>query len=544
MITGIVPKPGRIGLGYFADEKGRIVTEMSIMAIEEDRFVLITAAVAQLHDFEWLQKHLPQGSELTLEDATESLTCQILAGPKSRDILAEVCDADLSLPWLSHQSTEIAGRWCQLVRVSFAGELGWEIHSKVDDTPTIFDAVWAAGQKHGLKPFGMFALDSLRLEKGYRAWKQDLSTDYTVLQGGLERFVKWDKPDFKGKAALQNEKQQGVKKRFVTLVVDAGEFDAPYMSTLWHDGKIVGETTSGGFGHRVDKSIALGMLRADLAEPGTEIEVEIFGERFAATVQKDEPLWDPEKRKTESITCQHHRTRISGIVPSGKDGWEVHFAAWKRKEAGEPIIMLSVGDHDFDTPSETVEACVAAVSAGHHHYTQLPGIPRLREAMARASTRCTGVETSAAEVHRHAGRAARALCRRAGHARSAATTPSWWRPITRPIPARSAPPAPTSPSSRREAEDGFQPRAEAIEAALKPNTRAILINTPNNPTGAVYSRESLEGHRRALPASTTSGCSPTRSTGRSAAAITSRRARCPAWRSARWSSTRCRRATA
>ncbi|HEY6632963.1 MAG TPA: FAD-dependent oxidoreductase, partial [Rhizobiaceae bacterium] len=297
MITGIVPKPGKIGLGYFADDKGRIVTEMSIMAIEEDRFVLITAAVAQLHDFEWLRKHLPQATELTLEDATEQLTCQILAGPKSRDILTELCDADLSLPWLSHQSTEIAGSWCQLVRVSFAGELGWEIHSNVRDTATIFDAVWAAGQKHGLRPFGMFALDSLRLEKGYRAWKGDLSTDYTVLQGGLERFVKWDKPDFKGKAALQNEKQQGVKKRFVTLVVDAGEFDAPYMSTLWHDGSIVGETTSGGFGHRVDKSIALGMLRADLTEPGTEIEVEIFGERYRATVQKDEPLWDPKNER-------------------------------------------------------------------------------------------------------------------------------------------------------------------------------------------------------------------------------------------------------
>jgi dimethylglycine dehydrogenase len=297
MITGVVPKPGRIGLGYFADDKGRIVTEMSIVAIEEDRFVLITAAVAQLHDFEWLQSHLPEATELTLEDATEQLSCQILAGPKSRDILTEVCAADLSLPWLSHQSTEIAGHWCQLVRVSFAGELGWEIHSNVRDTPKIFDAVWAAGQKHGLKPFGMFALDSLRLEKGYRAWKGDLSTDYTVLQGGLERFVKWDKPDFKGKAALQNEKQQGVTKRFVTLVVDAGEFDAPYMSTLWHDGKIVGETTSGGFGHRVDKSIALGMLRADLAVSGNEIEVEIFGERYHATVQKDEPLWDPRNER-------------------------------------------------------------------------------------------------------------------------------------------------------------------------------------------------------------------------------------------------------
>ena len=201
-------------------------------------------------------------------------------------------------PWLTHQSVQVAGKWCQLVRVSFAGELGWEIHTHIADTPAIFDAVWQAGQKHGLKPFGMFALDSLRLEKGYRAWKQDLSTDYTILQGGLERFVKWDKPDFVGKAALLNEKQRGVSKRFVVLTIDQpGDCDAPYMSTLWHDGKIVGETTSGGWGHRIDKSIALGMLRADLAEPGNRVEIEIFGERFAATVHADGPLWDPKNER-------------------------------------------------------------------------------------------------------------------------------------------------------------------------------------------------------------------------------------------------------
>ena len=297
-ITGIVPKPGRIGLGYFADDAGRIVTEMSIMAIEEDFFFLITAAVAQRHDFEWLDKHLPENTQITLRDVTDDFSCQILSGPNSRAILSEVADADLAKPWLTHQSAQIAGRWCQLVRVSFAGELGWEIHSKIADTEAIFDAVWAAGQKHGLKPFGMFALDSLRLEKGYRAWKQDLSTDYTVLQGGLERFVKWEKPDFRGKAALAGEKQQGVKKRFVTLVVESpGECDAPYMSTLWHGGRIVGETLSGGWGYRVDKSIALGMIQADLAEPGTRVEVEIFGDRFAAVVQKDEPLWDPKNER-------------------------------------------------------------------------------------------------------------------------------------------------------------------------------------------------------------------------------------------------------
>jgi dimethylglycine dehydrogenase len=244
---------------------------------------------------------LPEESELSLKNMTDAFSCQILSGPNSRAILAGICDGDLSLPWLSHQSCKIAGRWLQLVRVSFAGELGLEIHTHTNDTPVIFDAVWQAGRKHGLRPFGMFALDSLRLEKGYRAWKQDLSTDYTILQGGLDRFVKWDKPDFKGKAALLREKQRGIAKRFVTLVVDEpGECDAPYMSTLWHDGKIAGETLSGGWGHRVDKSIALGMLRADLAEPGTRVEIETFGERFAATVQAGQAVWDPGNERLRS----------------------------------------------------------------------------------------------------------------------------------------------------------------------------------------------------------------------------------------------------
>ena len=297
--TGNVPKPGRIGLAYFSDKKGRIVTEMSVMAIAEDFFFLITAATAQWHDFEWLKNHLPVDSAITLRDVTEEFSCQILSGPKSRAILAEVCDADLALPWLTHQTTQIAGRYFQLIRVSFAGELGWEIHTKIGDTAVIFDAVFAAGQKHGLKPFGMFALDSLRLEKSYRAWKGDLSTDYTILQGGLERFVNFSKPDFLGKAAILAEKQQGVTKQFVTLVVEAGECDAPYMSTLWHDGKVVGETTSGGWGHRVDKSIALGMLRLDLATPGTTVEVEIYGERCKAVVA-DGPLWDPANERLRS----------------------------------------------------------------------------------------------------------------------------------------------------------------------------------------------------------------------------------------------------
>jgi dimethylglycine dehydrogenase len=291
-IAGALPKPGRLSLAYFPDDRGRIVTEMSVACNGEDDYTLITAAVAQWHDYEWLARGLPRG--LTLSDRTRDLSTLIVTGPKSRDLFAKISDADLALPWLSHGMGTVAGQKAVLARVSFAGELGWEVHAPVEAIPAIYDAVLEAGAK----PFGMWALNSLRIEKGYRAWKGDLSTDYSLLEGGLDRFIRFDKPqDFPGKAALLAEKQRGVKKRFVTLVVDAGACDAPYMSTLWHHGEIAGETTSGAWGYRVGASIALGMLRADLAVPGTMVEVEIYGERFRALVQEDRPLWDPENKR-------------------------------------------------------------------------------------------------------------------------------------------------------------------------------------------------------------------------------------------------------
>ena len=295
-ITGGLPKVGRMNLAYFSDQRGRIVTEMSLIRSSDDEFTLITAASAQWHDFELLKNSIPVG--LTLTDHTTEISTLIVTGPTARDVLTKMgTDADLSTSWLTHQPATVAGQSVTLLRVSFAGELGWEIHAINKNIPALYDAVISAGAK----PFGMYALNSLRLEKGYRAWKGDLSTDYSLFEGGLARFVKLGKQqDFPGKTALQNEKQQGSSKVFVTLTLDATEMDAPYMSTILYNGDVVGETTSGGFGYRVGKSIALGILRTDLAVEGTEVEVEIFGQRCKAVVQADQPLWDPKNERLRS----------------------------------------------------------------------------------------------------------------------------------------------------------------------------------------------------------------------------------------------------
>ncbi|SLN51746.1 4-methylaminobutanoate oxidase (formaldehyde-forming) [Roseovarius gaetbuli] len=291
-VTGGLPRVGRMNLVYVADTRGRVLTEFSCIRLAEDSFVLITAATAQWHDGELVRNSVPEG--VTVSETTTERDALLVAGPTSREVLAGLTDADLSQGWLTHQHCTVAGQKAFLVRVSFTGELGWEVHAENAAIPAIYDALLGAGAK----PFGMYALNSLRMEKGYRAWKGDLSTDYSMLEAGLERFVKFDKPqEFTGKAALLAEKQAGRTKAFVTLVVDAKEADAPYMSTLWQGGEIVGETTSGAWGYRVNASVALAMIRADLAVPGTEVEVEIYGERCRAVVQPDAPLWDPENAR-------------------------------------------------------------------------------------------------------------------------------------------------------------------------------------------------------------------------------------------------------
>ena len=296
-IVGGLPAVNRISLGYFSDERGRVLTEMSIMNFGKDEFTLITAGSAQWHDLEVLKKGITEGSKINVVDQTEEWFCLIVTGPKSRNLMSKISNADLELPWLSLQRVKILNKDVLLARVSYAGELGWEIHVRKQDLREVYDLVIS----EGATPFGMFALDSLRVEKGYRAWKGDLSTDYTILESGLGRFIKFDKAQsFPGKEALLKEKQRGETKKFVTMIVEGNECDAPYMSTVMFDGKIVGEVTSGAYGHRVGSSIALGMVIADVAKPYQQVSIDIFGQSYNAIIQEPGPLWDSKNMALKS----------------------------------------------------------------------------------------------------------------------------------------------------------------------------------------------------------------------------------------------------
>ena len=205
--------------------------------------------------------------------------------------------ADLSnatFPWLAVRTIRIADTVALAMRVSYVGELGWELHLPGEELPAVYERLVVAGREFALAHFGLYAMESLRLEKCYRSWKADLTSEYTPFTASLERFVRLDKAaDFIGREALREQASAGPKERFVPLLVDAQDADAAAVSIVYRGSEVVGLVTSGGYGYRLNHSIALAYVRSDLSAPGTQLEVEILGERRPAVVAR-EPLYDPD----------------------------------------------------------------------------------------------------------------------------------------------------------------------------------------------------------------------------------------------------------
>jgi dimethylglycine dehydrogenase len=291
LVCGRLPRPGRIALTWTLNARGGILSEFTITRFSATRFLLISAAAAEWHDIDGLTKHLPTDGSVRLQNVTTRYGSLILAGPRARDALSKITDADLSnagFPWLSAREITVGYAKMLALRVNYVGELGWELHAPVESMVAAYEALARAGEPYGLQDFGMYAMDSLRLEKGYRGWKGDLTHEYTPLMAGLDRFVAFDKPDFIGKAALLAERRAGPKERLVTLVFDeAGDCDPPYCSPVFAGSERVGLTVSAGYGHAVGKAIALAYVRTDCAALGTPLSVEILGRRASAQVNPD-----------------------------------------------------------------------------------------------------------------------------------------------------------------------------------------------------------------------------------------------------------------
>ncbi len=249
------------------------------------------------------RQHTPLNVPSRVRNLTDGYGTLGIAGPRSRELLALATAADLSntaFPWLAARSIEIEAVSLWALRVSYVGELGYELHVPMDKLGAVHARLTDAGRELGLRPFGLYAVESLRLEKCYRSWKADLTSEYTPLAASLERFVRLEKEaDFIGRRALREAAAAGVPERLVPLLVEARDADAAPVSIVYRGGEGVGLVTSGGFGYRLRQSIALAYVRSDLTAPGTELEVGILGERCRAVVAR-EPLYDPDNLRLRS----------------------------------------------------------------------------------------------------------------------------------------------------------------------------------------------------------------------------------------------------
>ncbi len=300
------PPKGRIGLMHCLTASGTAASEFTIARLRDDHAMLTSAAAAEEIDADRLSSHA-RGFDVHIENASDRIGAIGVMGPLSRLIMQPLIDLDLShdLPWLHCAETRLAGVEVRLLRVSYLGELGYEIHAPMADLPMIFDAIDTAGQAHGLGYYGAYAANSMRLEKGYRAWGSDLTTERDLVESGLGLFLKHDGREFLGKDALLQRLEQKNRWQMALLAVDSAPQDPFYAHSLYVGDDPVGVVTSGGYGHRTGLNLALAYLRdpdavfaADRGE-GKPLEMRILNQRYPAKILTAIPF-DPRNERLKA----------------------------------------------------------------------------------------------------------------------------------------------------------------------------------------------------------------------------------------------------
>jgi dimethylglycine dehydrogenase len=294
ILTNRAPKAiGRVTLSYLLTARGGVRAEFTLTRIGPERFYLISAGALETHDFDTLEKLLPADNSVRIDKVTTQRGVLVLAGPRSREVLAKVADIDVSnkaFPWLTSRRLSIKAAGVIAMRVNFVGELGYELHHPIEMQNAIFDALMDAGAPFGIKPFGIRAMDSLRLEKSYKLVGRELSIEYAALESDLQRFVDFDKGPFLGRDALVAWRDKGFQNKLVTLEVQGvTDADARGSEPVMKNGAMIGRTTSGGYGWMVGKPLALAMVKPEFSSVGDEVEVRILGEMRRAIVIPDSP---------------------------------------------------------------------------------------------------------------------------------------------------------------------------------------------------------------------------------------------------------------
>jgi len=295
IMAGRMPKQGKMALTPMLSPRGRIIGDFTVSRLGPEKFQLIASYSAQAFHMRWFERHLPKKGVEIRNMSLRRLGFQI-AGPKARELLSRVADTDVSnaaFPFLTVRRMEVGLAPAIVQRVTYTGDLGYEIYVPARFQVALYDALTDAGRDLGLTPFGMRAMMSLRLEKSFGAWLREFKPDYTPAETGLDRFISFKKNDFIGRDAAMAEKQTPPKRRLSTFIVDAADADVWGDEPIWRDGKVVGFVTSGGYAHYVKASVALGLVPVEMIEEGAEFDIEILGDLRPARLIT-EPLFDPE----------------------------------------------------------------------------------------------------------------------------------------------------------------------------------------------------------------------------------------------------------
>ena len=293
--------PGRLTYTQMLNSRGGIECDLTVARLAEDRFYIVTGTGFRTHDFAWIRQNTPADLDATLTDVTEAFGTLSLMGPRARDVLAALTDDDVSnaaFPFAHAREIIVAGRPVRALRVTYVGELGWELHMAIGDTGVVFDAIMAAGAAHGIVPAGYRAIESLRLEKGYRAWGQDITPNDNPFQAQLGWAVKLksDRP-FLGRPAMEKAAAEPLAKRLATFTVADPDILLSGRETILRDGAPVGYLTSGGWGYTVGANIGMGYVKNaagvsdDFLETGTW-QLEVATARVPATLYT-RALYDP-----------------------------------------------------------------------------------------------------------------------------------------------------------------------------------------------------------------------------------------------------------
>ncbi len=308
MAANKVPaKDGGMRLVHMLTDKGGIETEMTITRLAVDRFYLNSGITMQFHDRDWLVHHVAEGEDVTVTDVTEDKAILGLSGPRAREILSSLTDADLtneSFRWLTGQEITIAGVPCIALRVSYVGELGWELHHPMDRMTELYDAIVAAGEPHGMVHYGAYAMNVMRIEKAYKAMGTELTTEITPVEADLGRFVDYS-TEFIGKAATEERLALGDDIEMICVycevapAVDGADNDCRGNEPIYAGDELIGLTTSGTYGHTVGKSLAFAYVQPGYKAPGTTFDIQMMGERRQATVLAD-AAYDPENKAPRS----------------------------------------------------------------------------------------------------------------------------------------------------------------------------------------------------------------------------------------------------